>query len=81
MKVEINGVRYMPACAMTAADGSADRALRALLTLRYLYGDDVKGRGARGCIHDAIRALRPGVEKLEEDDLSALYRHLYGEEE
>lgn len=71
----------MPECAMTAADGSADKALRALLTLRHLYDGDVKGRGARSCIYDALEALRPGIGKLDENELRAVWDHLYGEDD
>ena len=81
MKVVIDGVEYMPACAMTAGEGSAARALEALLTLRYLYSDQALCRGGRGCIHDALAALRPGVEKLDADEVRHLWQHLYGEDE
>jgi len=39
------------------ADDGRHTALMELVTLRYLYGDRVSGRSARGCLHSAIEAL------------------------
>lgn len=38
-----------------------DKAAECILTLAYLYGVGELGRGSRGCLWDALEALRPDI--------------------
>lgn len=68
MKVEIDGVRYVPDTEVQPmADGAQRAALRALLVGLYLY--QRPERGLHGCLWDAINALAPGLANQCEDDV------------
>lgn len=61
MRVEIDGIAYVPQTSIERAEQPAvDTAIRELVVGLHLYGTNL-GRGWNGCIYNALRALAPNL--------------------
>jgi hypothetical protein len=78
-RVVVDGVVYVPEVRLQGVEVSgADQALRELLSAVVLYGPG-HGRDLWNVVWDALRALRPGIDSMDEQEVRHLYYRLMEE--